>query len=110
MNFPPWFSPLERIQALQRWVLVMCEAYYELNENIVSDYDYDMNCNDLFKLMDEHPHAASESRYAVIFKTFLPGCTSGFELVRSLQVENPELYSRVVSDAQMALSRKKQTV
>ena len=41
MNFSKSFTDLEKIQLLQRSILVNSYIYYELNENLLSDFQYD---------------------------------------------------------------------
>ena len=45
MIFSKQFTDKEKIQLLQRSILVNSYAYYELNENILSDYQYDAKMN-----------------------------------------------------------------
>lgn len=107
MDFAPWFDTVERIQLLQRWILVMCYAYYEMNDNISSDYNYDQNCIELFDLEDAYPKAYACSRYADIFVNFKRGCTSGFDLLETLKKLDPGMYDIVRRDAAIAVDRKK---
>lgn len=83
MNFKnPYWSARERITLLQRWILMHSIIYYELNENIVTDAKFDLNCRELMKLKAEYPKDYSESTYISIFIDF-DGAT-GFDLFRRL--------------------------
>lgn len=106
MIFKPEFTPLQQIQLLQRWILVQSYAYYELDSNIASDFDYDANCNQLFELKREHEADWKASRYAKIFKKFEPGCTSGFELLSKVKRFDKPLFNNVHADAKFALKIK----
>ena len=44
------FTPLEKIQLLQRSILVNSFAYYELDSNILADFQYDDNAKQLAEL------------------------------------------------------------
>lgn len=103
MNFPENFTIKDQIQALQRWILVQSFIYYELNENIATDHQYDNNVNLLFSVKKMYPREYADSRYAEIFANYEEGCTSGFELIERMQKLDPELYRHVHIDATMAL-------
>lgn len=106
MIFKDEFSIRDRIQLLQRWILVQSYAYYNLDMNIASDFDYDANCNQLFALKAEHPNEWKASRYANIFRKFMPGCTSGFELVDRTKKADKQLYRDIHVNAKLALYQK----
>ena len=46
----PYFLTVERINLLQRWILVHSYLYYEKNESIVKDVNYDANTRQLIYL------------------------------------------------------------
>lgn len=105
MNFSSRpFTDLQKIQLLQRSILVNSYAYYELNENILSDYQYDMNTRQLLKLKKSNPEAYQKSRYRRYFNDFESG--TGFDLTDRLRV-NRKLYQNVARDAHLALRLKK---
>lgn len=100
MTFSKPFTDKEKIQLLQRSILVNSYAYYELDENILSDYQYDMNTRQLLELKKTNPEAWQESKYYTYFNNFESG--TGFDLTSRLR-EDPDLYNRVVRDALCAL-------
>lgn len=104
------FSTVEKIQLLQRWILVQSFAYYELNENIASDFKYDANARQLETLVKEHPKEAKRSRYYDYFFDFFNDdgahMTSGFDLLERVRNDNPRLYKYVHMDAVRALELK----
>lgn len=106
MIFQDSFTVLDRIQLLQRWILVQSYAYYHLDTNIASDFDYDANCNQLFALKEENPNEWKESRYAKIFRKFEPGCTSGFELIDRVKKTDRQLLRDIHVGAKTALDMK----
>ena len=69
MKYHKPFNTVEKIQLLQRWILVQSFAYYELNENIASDFKYDDNAKQLVELMKNHPEEAKRSKTVSIFMT-----------------------------------------
>lgn len=107
MIFKGNFSPKEKIETLQRWILVQSCVYYELNENVASDYAYDQNAKELFELKNTYPEDYKASRYFVCFEHFEEGCTSGFDMLRILMIKDPALYVRIVEDAKIALENYK---
>jgi hypothetical protein len=66
---------LKRINALQRKIIVASIAYYEYDERIMSDYDYDAMVQKLKELMDGYPEK-ERSRYWYAFEewTGATGC------------------------------------
>ena len=116
MTFENSFNILDRIQLLQRWILVQSFAYYELNENIASDFKYDENAMQLVSLMKENPDETNNSRYFEYFKDYCSSAddahfTSGFDLLERVRKADIQLYRYLYMDAIMALeSRKKHSL
>lgn len=98
------FTDKQKIQLLQRSILVNSYAYYELNENILSDYQYDANTRQLLELKRSSPEAYEKSRYNRYFANFESG--TGFDLTGKLKA-NRKLYDRVALDARLALELKR---
>lgn len=105
MNFSKPFTDKEKIQLLQRSILVNSYAYYELDETILSDYQYDMNTRQLLELKKSSPEAYRKSRYYKYFDDFESG--TGFDLTGRLRT-NKKLYKQVAHDAHLALKLKKE--
>lgn len=103
MHFKPHWDAKTRIELLERWVLVQSYAYYELNDNIASDFTYDENVKQLFELIANNPEDHYNSRYYLFFSKFEPGCTSGFELLKKVQKKDKALYDILYRDAMTAL-------
>lgn len=108
MKFRQPFNITEKIQLLQRWILVQSFAYYELNENIASDFTYDANAMQLVELMKNHPTEAKRSRYDEYFHDYCPTdenvhYTSGFDLLDRVRRADNELYRHIWIDAALAL-------
>jgi hypothetical protein len=111
MKFHHPFSVVEKIQLIQRWILVQSFAYYELNENIISDFKYDANAKQLERLVMENPEDAKRSRYYDYFYDFFDESegthmTSGFDLLERVKRRDKNLYKRIHMDAANALHLK----
>lgn len=109
MKFRKPFTPLEKIQLLQRSILVNSFAYYELNENIASDFQYDANARQLEELVKQYPEEFKRSRYHLYFHDFYDAgehATSGFDLLERVRKTDKELYRHIWIDATMALDLK----
>ena len=105
MKFSKPFTDQEKIQLLQRSILVQSYAYYELNENLLSDYQYDMNTRQLLELKQSNPEAFKKSQYYKYFNNFESG--TGFDLAGRLK-KNKQLFKTVSHDAHLALKLKKE--
>lgn len=112
MKFREPFNLVERIQLLQRWILVQSFAYYELNENIASDFAYDDNAKQLAEMKRQYPDEFKRSKYFEYFKDYCSDedgtvNTSGFDLLERLRRTDKDMYRRVWVDAVWALDLKK---
>lgn len=105
MTFSKPFTDKEKIQLLQRSILVNSYAYYELNENILPDHQYDANTRQLLALRESAPEAYQKSRYRKYFDNFESG--TGFDLTSRLR-SNRKLFNNVARDARLALQLKKE--
>lgn len=111
MKFHKPYTIVEKIQLLQRWILVQSFAYYELNENIASDFSYDANAMQLAELMQDWPKESKRSRYYDYFYDYCQDddihYTSGFDLLERVKKTDNELYRHIWIDAAMALDSKR---
>ena len=111
MKFNKPFNPTEKIQLLQRSILVNSFAYYELNENILSDFQYDSNAMQLAELKKEYPEEFERSRYHKYFHDYCQDnethYTSGFDLLERVRKKDKQLYRYLHIDAVMALEMKR---
>lgn len=78
----PYWCWETKIQMLERWILVHSYLYYELNENAVSDAEYDSNARQLKSMIERNQGAAKRSKYYKVFKDFEG---SGFNLFTKLE-------------------------
>ena len=110
MKFHKPYTIVERIQLLQRSILVNSFAYYELNKNILTDFQYDANARQLEELSKQHPEEFSRSRYYEYFYDFYDTdehATSGFDLIERVRKNDEGLYRRIHMDAANALDLKR---
>ena len=103
MKFSQPFTDQQKIELLQRSILVNSYAYYEMNENLLSDYQYDMNTRQLLELKRTAPEDFKKSRYHRYFNNFESG--TGFDLAGRLK-KDKKLYKIVSHDAHLALKLK----
>lgn len=96
----PYFSNRQKINLLQRWILVHSYIYYTLNESFVTDYDYDMNCKQLAEMMLKYPKSNKQSRYYLAYVGF-DGST-GFDLMNRLVPKEKQI---IKDDANMVYKR-----
>ena len=82
----PYFTEVEKINLLERWIMVHSFIYYKLSENVVSDQMYDANCIQLAKLIKSYPKAYSKSKYCKEFKNYNP--STGYDLISKLNKRN----------------------
>lgn len=111
MKFRKVYNPVERIQLLQRWILVQSFAYYQLDENIASDFSYDANAMQLAELKKQYPDEFERSRYYDYFHDYAAEddeahYTSGFDLLERVRKNDEQLYRYIHMDAIMALEQK----
>ena len=104
MIFADRFTVLEKIELLQRSILVNSYAYYELNENILTDFQYDANTRMLRQLKRDFPEEYSKSRYFKYFEEFESG--TGFHLMGVL-AKDKELCTQIYRDATLSLDIKR---
>lgn len=112
MKYHKPFNIVEQIQLLQRSILVNSFAYYELNENILSDFQYDANAKQLEDIAKKYPDEFKRSRYYTYFHDYCPSgsdtvhYTSGFDLLERVRKADHELYRHIHIDACLALNLK----
>lgn len=63
-------AKLSLINRRERQILVHSCIYYELDQNIISDYDFDLWSKELVGLMESYPNEFKASEYFGEFKEF----------------------------------------
>ena len=77
------FNTKEKIELLQRWIIVHSYLYYILDSPIIDDHVFDSNCKQLVELKIDHPIVWGDARYSYAMGNF-DGCT-GMGLVENLK-------------------------
>lgn len=110
MKFHIPYNIVEKIQLLQRSILVNSFAYYELDSNLLSDFQYDNNAKQLAEFKRDYPDEFKRSRYFEYFKDYCAEdgahYTSGFDLLERVRKADAKLYRKLHMDAVMALDLK----
>lgn len=111
MRFHKPYTPYQKINMLQRSILVNSFAYYELNENLLSDHQYDANARQLAELKKQYPEEFARSRYHAYFYDYGTDedgihYTSGFDLIERVKALDADLYRRIWIDAIWAADTK----
>lgn len=102
LSFNQYLTPMEKIRMIQRWVLVHCYLYYELNSSVVSDHVFDANMRQLDTLRISYPKGWKKSSWSYVFVGFDP--STGYGLTSKLKREDLNI---IIRDANMIINRKK---
>ena len=110
MIFTKTFTPKQQIELIQRSILVNSFAYYELNDNILSDAQYDRNATQLAQLKEDYPEDFAAGRYYRYFSDYCSDdgtvYTSGYALLEKVRRNDYDLYLRLKEDSLLALEMK----
>lgn len=79
----------DRIDFLQRYIIVHSYIYYELNNNVISDKQYDAKSKELVRCKNEYPELWKSSMYYKQFADY-SGVT-GFTLYYELDPHQQEI-------------------
>lgn len=82
-------SIADKISYKQRQILIHSFIYYNLDNNRISDQDYDKLSYSLVDMMKKHPDGFRQSEYKDVFEFF--DASSGFGLYESLTDEQKEM-------------------
>lgn len=99
----PNFTIKDKINLLERAIMVDSFAYYELDNNILEDYQYDENTRQLLEFKRDHHSEFKKSRYYRYFDNFESG--TGFDLVARMR-KNKKMYEKIERDARYAIRLK----
>lgn len=87
-------STQEYINFLQRFIIVHSYIYYELNDNVISDKDYDAKAKELVRYKNEYPELWNSSEYYKQFGDDYNGAT-GFSLYHELNEYQKEIIQSI---------------
>lgn len=100
MEFKGNFTIQDKIEVLQRWILVSSVLYYDMDSPVVSDHMYDSNSRQLYEMKVNNPKEWQRARYTHAMNDF-DGST-GFGFADKLNKREREL---VMMDVFMVLDR-----
>lgn len=83
-------SMQELINRLQRIIILHSYIYYELDDNVISDREYDLKSKQLVKYKNEYPELWRNSEYYKQFGDDYNGST-GFSLYRDLDEHQKQI-------------------
>lgn len=101
----PYWSNKLKISSLQRWIIVHSILYYELNDSIIEDKQFDDNARQLVKLQKEHPSDAKCSDYWYVFHDF--DASTGFYIYSRLNKHDKKYLTSI---AQFVSKQSKRSV
>lgn len=85
----------EYIDYLQRYIIVHSYIYYELDNNIISDREYDAKSKELVEYKNDYPELWKTSMYYKQFGDEYNGST-GFTLYRELDDHQQKIIRSIV--------------
>jgi NAD-dependent DNA ligase len=88
-------TTLEYIDYLQRYIILHSYIYYELDNNIISDKQYDKKAKELAKYKKEYPELWKQSMYYKQFGDEYNGAT-GFTLYHDLDEHQKKIIKSLV--------------
>lgn len=101
----PYFSEVEKIEMIQRWILLHSYLYYELDNSITSDANYNANAQQLIYLKNKYPEEFKETRYYQYFYDF--ESSTGFDLIARIKDKNDKILMNVLKlDANILMNLK----
>lgn len=90
-------SMQERVNYLQRFIIVHSYIYYELNNNVISDREYDAKAKELVKYKNDYPELWRSSMYYKQFGDDYNGST-GFTLYHDLDTHQQAIIKSIVKN------------
>lgn len=101
MKFPLYISSVSKFNMLEDWILIHSILYYDYNVNIVSDYIYDNNMKQLYRMIQEYPKSFKKSKLYKTYKEFAG--STGYDLrKRCLELQKKE-FERIESNAKLLM-------
>lgn len=92
-EFPDSFTLMDKINFLERSIIIASIAYYDLDYNIMSDYKYDGISKQLVELYKEKDYNVNEDMYHYCFYDF--DGTTGFDLRDRLTPKDNDYLSNI---------------
>lgn len=89
-------STQEYIDFLQRYIIVHSYIYYELNDNVISDKEYDAKAKELVRYKNDFPELWKSSMYYKQFGDDYNGST-GFTLYHDLDEKQKQIIRSITA-------------
>ena len=86
----------DKINFLQRYIIVHSYIYYELDNNIISDREYDAKSKELVRYKNEYPELWKSSEYYKQFGDDYTGAT-GFNLYYELNEHQQNIIKSIAN-------------
>lgn len=83
------WTMLDKIDYLQKMILVNSALYYKYDTNALSDHEYDSISEQLVQYMNEYPISKRISKYAYVFDDY--DGTTGYHLVDNLEYDDYQI-------------------
>lgn len=85
MKFPESFTTVDKLNNIERRVLIHSYVYYELNDNLISDESYNKLTRLLAKKVRQYQGTKTlkKTMYGYVFSDYTDGST-GFDLIKKL--------------------------
>lgn len=94
MKFAEDMTTKEKVEVVQRRILVHSFIYYHLNDNVIPDQRFDKLCRLLVKKIEQYgPKKMAKTEYGYVFYDF-DGST-GFDLINRLNKADREKIERI---------------
>lgn len=86
----------EKINFLQRYIIVHSYIYYERDNNIISDREYDAKSRELVQYKNDYPELWKNSEYYKQFGDDYTGAT-GFNLYHELNKHQQDIINSIAN-------------
>lgn len=90
-------SKQEKLDWLQRYIIVHSYLYYEKDTNVISDREYDRRAKNLAKIREKYPELWKNSEYYKQFGSDYNGAT-GFTLYHDLDEHQKEIIHSIAAN------------
>ena len=94
MKFKEGVTTKQKVEYLERFILVHSMIYYELDTNVISDKDFDKMARLLVKKIHKYgPKKIASTQYGYVFHDF--DGTTGFDLIGRLNKADRERITQI---------------
>lgn len=92
-NFPVYWTPILKINFLQRVILIHSYLYYEKDTSLWSDKKFDETAKQLVELQNTYRDVVLHTQYGYAFYDF--DGTTGFDLYHRLNRTDKEMIKKI---------------